>query len=511
VASTKSNIIKKKKPVTYLAGLKAITNWVFGKQRKKEDLNNIITTFEIDNKIFKRFLLFTYNSPHITWYINKYLNHLYQFNKFDTTDLINSLTYLLDINRISKKSIPESMLYLKATELNDKNKSNIKKVLEEYFNTSFDKEYNELELNFFYDLINLNLISFDDISQIDKHINSGKSTITLDTTLVPTNSAKINSSIFDVYKEFPPEIKIFCDQVKQYILSRTECKGCELYGKPTVVLDTNMEDGGDVDIMFFGLNPGSEEVEIGKTAVSKSGKVLRERMSLLPPHIKWVITNIILCHTKTEKEIKNFEDVKNRCKELIEGIQQTFPAKVIVPMGAKAADWFGLKGGMVNISGKTFTNNNQQTIIPIIHPSAANYNSNNLDKFKNDFNTILNIFNQSEKQIPSQPTTISIPVVPKKEEQIYIPTDKFINEITPDLTFFDCREVNNQILLIYIDPQGRKKYKLQEYKLQFYLKSSNWRECDQITNEIDTIVQINGFEKGQAIKLVRDKLNSIKK
>ncbi len=502
---TKGNITKKKS--NFLNGLKGLTNWLFSNNRRREELEWLIEKYEFDNNIIKRFLLYTYNTPHITWFINKYLNHLYLFNKFDTVNLIYSLTYLLDANRVTKRSIPEKLMYLKNTELADKNKQKIKELLEEYFGRLYDKEYNENELNFFYDLVNLNVISFDDVEKMDKHINSGKATLKLDDTPL-LNSPKVNNFVLDIYRELPPGIKTFCDQAKQYIFSRPECKGCELYGKPTVILDTNMDDGGNIDIIFFGLNPGTEEVEIGKPFVGKSGKILRERMALIPPHIKWVITNVVLCHTRNESDIKNPEDVKTRCRDLVDGIKQTFPAKIIVPLGAKASDWFGLKGGMASLSGKVFTSNNQ-SIIPIIHPSSANYNADNLDKFKKDFGTILNMFKSKDEQA-SVTTSIVVPEIPRYEVPIITTGDKFVTEITADLTFFDVREVNDKILMIFIDQKGQKKYLLTDYNLHFYVKNANWNQCNQITDQVDGIVHISGREKSQVIKHVRDKLNLIK-
>jgi uracil-DNA glycosylase family 4 len=503
---TSSNVTRKKPP-NYITGLKGITNWVFNKNRKKEELEYLIETFKIDNNIVKRFLLYTYNSPHMTWYVNKYLNHLYHFDRFDTVNLIYSFIYLLDVNRISRKAIPESLLYLKNTELADKNKAKIKELFEEFFSRLYDKEYNQKELNFFYDLVNLNIISFDAINKMDKHVNSGKSTLTLEDVAMP-NSPKVNNFVLDIYREFSPGIKTFCDQAKQYILSRPECKGCELYGKPTVILDTNMDDGGNIDIMFFGLNPRADDIEIGKPFSGKDGKVLRERMSLIPANTKWAIANVILCQTKTENEIKDLENVKKKCHDLIEGIRDTFPAKIIVPLGAKAADWFGLKGGMASLSGKVFTSNSQ-TIIPIIHPNAANYNADNLDKFKKDFATILNMFKPQEEQV-SVATSFVVPEVKTIEPSFKATGDKFVTTVTPDLTFFDVREVDGKILMIYINQQGQKRYKVEDYNLHFYLKNDNWRNCNQVTDRVDGIVTITGKEKGQAIKIVRDKLNLIK-
>ncbi len=496
--------ITKKKAHSPMAGLKAMTNWILGKQRKKEELKNIIQTFQIDNNILKRFLLYTYNTPYITWYINKHLNHLYNFNKYDIIDLMYSLTYLLDINRINKKSIPESLLYLKSTELADKNKSKIKQLLKEYFEKIFDREFNESELNFYYDLINLNFVTFDDINKIDEHIN-GKTTIKPQDNNIVSTPQQINHFILDIYRKFPPGIQTFCNEAKNYILSRAECKSCELFGKPSVILDTNMEDGGEVDVMFFGLNPGIEEVEINKPFVGKAGKTLRESMSHIPGHIKWVITNIILCHTRNESEIKNPEDVKKRCRKLVEGIKQTFPAKVIVPLGAKAIDWFGLKGGISSLSGRKFITNNNQQIIPIIHPSAANYNPESLNKFKKDFETVLQCLNSLQVNTPITNVTKI-----KHEEQIKVSGDKFITNVTPDLTFFDVREVSSKIIMIYINPTGQKKYLITDYNMHFYLKNDVWKNCDQITDRIDGIVNINNYEKNLTMKIVREKLNSIK-
>lgn len=509
--ATKSNVTKVKPP-SYIIGLKQITNWFFSRNRKREEVEKIIEVYGIDNNIMKRFLLYCYNTPHLIYFINKYLNHLYDFNRFDTVNLLFSLTYLLDVNRITRKSIPEKLLYLKNMELADKNKNKIIELFDEYFTRLYDKDYNKTELNFLYDLVILNVITMDDIDKIDKHLN-GKSSIKLEeiTAISSPNSPKINNFVLDIYRELPIGIKEYCDQAKQFILSRPECKGCELFGKPTVIMDTNMEDSGEVDIIFFGLNPGTEECEIGKPFVGKAGKILRERMALIPAHLKWVITNVILCHTKNENDIKKPDDVKARCRDLVEVIRQTFPAKIIVPLGAKATDWFGIKGTMGNVSGKVFTSNNQN-IIPIIHPSSANYNADNLSKFKKDFQSILNMFKSEESSVPVS-TTISVPEVKQKikyEEVIQTTGDKFITEVTPDLTFFDVREINDKILKIYIDQNGQKKYMVNDYKLHFYLKNASWKDCNQIADKVDAIVEITGREKGMAIKKIRDKLNQMK-
>jgi len=422
---------------------------------------------------------------------------------------------MLDVNRIVRKSIPEKLMYLKNTELADKNKQKIKELLHEFFDKIYDKNYNDSEMNYFYDLVNLHIISFQDLDDIDKHLNNGKSTLRMGEFQSSSTSQEIptNSIINDVYRELAPNIRSFCDNVKDFILNRDECKGCSLFGKPSVIVDTNVTDPGEVDIAFIGLNPGTEEVEVGKPFVGKAGKILRERLSLLPTDIKWAIYNIIPCHTKNENDIKNIEDVKIRCKDIFDGIKQTFPAKIMVPLGAKAFDVFGLKGSVGSLSGKMFKSNNQ-TIIPVMHPSSANYNPENLSKFKNDFQTVLNMFKTEKPQETIQTMKAPTQKYSSKNnaQEIIIPTNsnKYITQITPDLTFFDVRELGGKILRIFIDQTGQKKYMITDYTINFYVKNSSWRECDQIVSGIDNVVTISGQDKYRVIKNIKDKLNNLK-
>ena len=45
-----------------------------------------------------------------------------------------------------------------------------------------------------------------------------------------------------------------------------------------VVLDTNAEEFGEVDLMFIALNPGADEVIYNKPLVGKAGIKQREKM-----------------------------------------------------------------------------------------------------------------------------------------------------------------------------------------------------------------------------------------
>lgn len=504
----KTNIVRKK--TNYLTGLKALSSWMTGTRRDEKELEHIISKYEFNTTIFKRLISYVYNSPHIVWYINKYLNDLYNFNKMNLINLIYSFVYLLNINQ---KNQMKKLFYIKSDDLADKNKIKIKNLLNDFFSKLYDKNYNEQELNFFYDLFNLGFITVQDITEIDLHLNSNKTTVELDQFQIyqkqPQN-VETNTIALDIYRTLSEDISKYCDEIKMKILNRKECQQCELFGKPTVVLDTNMNDFGEIDIMFIGLNPGKDEVTLNKPFVGKSGIPFREKLSKLPANVKWMITNVILCHTRNEKEIKNPENVIANCQDLLVEIVSKFPAKYYVPLGAKAAKSMGLDQGITSISGKKFTNENL-TIIPIIHPSnAVNYGQ--MDKFNESFETIYELFREKSTSKPAtiQQKNLTTKSADVQEIKLTQNNSRFITEVTDDLTLFDIREINNKIIKIFIDKNFNKKYLIEDYVFSFYIHSDKWNTCSQIIDNVDFKVNIPGALKPIATKKIRDKLNQIK-
>lgn len=495
---SKKSIIPKKK--NYITGLKELTKWLFSRRDEKE-VQELIMKYELDNALLKRLASYTYNYPHIVWYINKYMNSLYQ--KFDLISMLYTFGYLLDINQ---RNQAKKLFYIKSNDLMDKNKQKIKILLSEYFDQIYDKHCNDLELNFYYDLIHLNVITLDQVHKLDEFLNGGKKTIDLsfDDINVITNPQQFNTNVLDIYKPLPESIQNFCNDIKTEVLNRPQCQKCELFGKTTVIIDTNANDFEDIDIAFIGLNPGTEESKIGKPFVGKSGKLLREVISKLPANIKWVIGNVILCYTRNEKEIKDADAVINNCYDLFVKIFTKFPTKTYVPLGAKATSVFGIKESITSVSGKTFKDRNF-TIIPLIHPSsAANYGQ--MDKFMADFKTIQNSFNTNIEPTTTKQMKKQTSTKPISNIEIGLPE----NISLEDLTFFDVREINDKIIKIFIDSNGKKQYVVEDYKMKFNVKYKNWQECNQITNEVDYRVEISGKEKSFIISKVREKLNQFK-
>ena len=68
----------------------------------------------------------------------------------------------------------------------------------------------------------------------------------------------------------------------------------------------------------------------------------------------------------------------------------------------------------------------------------------------------------------------------------------------------------DKIVKIFIDSNGKKHYKVEDYIHKFFVKFDDWKNCNQITDKVDAVVEISGKEKANVTKKVREKLNQIK-
>jgi len=483
MAKSKSNI--KKKQIDFLIVLKLITKWITNKKRNDTQLQEIIDRYKVENTIIKRILSYNYSFPYIINYYNKYFNNLYDFDKFDTKTLIKSIAYLMDINHRNENKY---FMYIKSNELKDEIKSTIKDLIKEYLSVTYDIVCNKKELNFYYKLFKIGYITDEDLLLIDRHLNGENTKIKSLQSVNFNQVINIVDNIGDeeeIELEMPENIINFINTIKQNKVSSDKCKTCELFKNSMVVLDTNSQDFGDIDIMFIGLNPGVNEVKQNKPFVGDSGKEIRKIIKSLPNNIKWLITNTILCSTGNKKDIKNIDSVKENCKNMTKEIFNKFNAKYYIPVGDDACNFFGITEKITLCSGKVFNVNENQKIIPIIHPSAVLRSGKKyLQLFNDSAKTILNCFQQNRNTTSSNITSKTL-----------IPEDKIVND-TKNLLFVDSRRIsNNQVLMIYTDLAGKKKYKLEDYKIPIYIKNKNWTECSMITNKIDDTCLLNDYEK----------------
>ena len=490
----------KKKPVDGLEFLKAITKWITNTKRSDSQLEDIIEKYKIENTIIKRILSYNLGFPYIIHYFNKYLNHIFDFNSYNTKTLIKSITYLMDINN---RNNPKMFMYIKSNDLKDEIKDTIKKLIKEYLSIAYGIFCNKRELNFYYKLFKLGVIKDEDLLEIDRLLNGDKPVIKslnfINYKEVLGVEDIVVDEIYTPQKESSPlnnEIIEFINNIKNTKINRDECKKCELYNKPIVVLDTNAKELQKVDIVFIGLNPGKDEVQQDKPFVGDSGKYIRRIIDKLPNDKTWVIFNIILCHTNNKKDINNIHDVIRNCMDFINDLFGSFPSNLYIPIGDDAKSVFGITDSITSISGKKVSLENNKIVIPLIHPSSILRNPKYQSIYDSSVKNILSMFNVVDDLVAARSESVS-------NTQNIVQDDK-------DLLLVDIKKIENgKLLMIYTDVDGNKKYITKDYQFPIMIKNKDWKECGMIADKTDDVCILNDYQKSILNKKCRQILEQM--
>ena len=123
-------------------------------------------------------------------------------------------------------------------------------------------------------------------------------------------------------------------------------------------------------IAFVGEQPGDQEDLQGRPFVGPAGQLLRARLEALRPGSRWLITNVLLSHTRNEAEIPRPDVAMAHCRELVEAILAAFPPRLLVPAGAKPMKWCGVPDPVTAASGRLYATA-RGPVLPLIHPSAV--------------------------------------------------------------------------------------------------------------------------------------------
>jgi len=461
----KANIHKKSKP-NFIEGLKQLTNWVTYTNGKIDKLEYIIEHYGITETIIKRLYSYVYSYPHIIYYCNKYLNDKYTLGSLFSNKIkkqenlvrfISGFAYILYKNNCSK----QSFMFIKSDALADKNRVNVKKLLSEYFNVVNGKVFNELELNFLYDLFVIGEITDIHLMKMDQVLNNGKSTIKLQNYTRPKieqdiqiEQPQININQNTYINEFNIELND---------LKKKQCRQCSLYNDKIIKIDSNVTQKESIDIAFFNLYSSQEDYQNNLICSDVKGQEIRKKLNYLSDNnIKWLMSSLILCKTTKENVIDN--NIFKNCQHIFKYICETFPAKYYVFFGAKANQIFGVKGKISQISGQII--NNHQ--IPIISPSSLK-SKTMVQLWEQSFQNIYQIFNlNNQDNLLTTQNNQTSTTQHNQDTNTYnfnISQDQIITEVDDSLTFFDVKEISkDKIMEVYCDSNSNKKYLIKDYQ-----------------------------------------------
>ena len=480
----------KKKKIDYLGSLKGITKWITNQNRKDDQLVEMIEKYQIKNTVVKRILSYNYGFPHIIKYFNTYMNNLYEFDRYDTRLLIKSLVYVMDVNN---RSNSRNFMFLKSATLKDDIKYTIKNLIKDYLSSVHNIECNRRDLNSYYRLFKLGVIKDEDLLEIDRLLNGDKPLIkSLDfinyNDVIKVQDLDENQleTIETGDKEFSEEITNFMNGVKTAKTNSDVCKSCGLYAKPTVVLDTNRKDMGETDVVFVGLNPGKNDAEKGLPFIDGDNRLIRNIINQLPRNKTWMMFNIILCSTSNKNEITAVDSVNNiirNCMNLTGDIFKNFPTKLYIPVGNDAKSVFNITDKITTASGKIYQIKDNVNVIPLISPGSIARNSKNKAIYDKSVQNIIDFISPFDNKTTKKKSTISV------DKETLVSDDK-------DLLLLDVKRIeNNQLLMIYTDHAGNKKYLIKDYSFPVLIKNDNWENCNMITDKFHDSCQLTDWQK----------------
>lgn len=148
------------------------------------------------------------------------------------------------------------------------------------------------------------------------------------------------------------------------------CSLCPCKGLPKVIADAEPSSfPGRIDVLFVGVNPGTEEAKQGIPFCGRAGKLLRRLAREELGLASVAYTNIILCSTNSESTIPDRTLSFSTCRPNLTKICQFFSPYIYVPCGNYAMRESGIAGSISVNQGMVFEVK-KATIIPCLHPSA---------------------------------------------------------------------------------------------------------------------------------------------
>lgn len=154
------------------------------------------------------------------------------------------------------------------------------------------------------------------------------------------------------------------------------CRKCDLW--LTAKRAVPGEGPSDSPLMIIGEAPGATEEKMGRPFVGRAGRILRD--ALERHGIKEAYITNVVKHRPPRNRRPNSQEVA-ACSKFLQQEMYTIRPRVILALGRTAAEYFGIKSKLSEVSGKPFEINGIK-VIPCYHPAAVLRNP----KLANSFN-----------------------------------------------------------------------------------------------------------------------------
>jgi len=419
--------------------------------------------------------------PKLISYINKYLNHLYDFNNIPHDQWFYTIMMIVKIFGLNHTS----QLHFSKFQANERD--DFIKTLNAYYNEVGADKLNKSELNALYILYKYGFIQ-ETILISMKEVISGKPQVNKKTEIAPKNQFNIQNDIIQNAVQNSNEVQMrtldslsatakqYVENIKAFISTSNVCKQCEINCKHSVTIDTNMTTLENADLIFIGFMPTRKDcVNNLPFSGGDEAKLFHRFLQPLANKfgLKYVLTNFIFCPLDKTKQLQNKRKVIQNCGQLLDEIIRQFTPKLKVLVGLEATKVANLKGGITKLNGK-----NIDDMFVLMDPESVIINNKKLKQYEAGWNQLEQHIQENFSQMTS---SVSI-------DQFNIPEQQKINSITNDLTLFDVKVIKDKVIMIMLDKQGRKKYFVQPINFPVYIKKGSYSECINFTDKMDGVI-----------------------
>lgn len=498
-----TNIIKHSP--SYFEGINKLTKYIIKEKLTREELQKFLEVYSLDKTIIKRIFSYISGNPQILIYINKYLNNLYE--NYDLIDFIFSIRYILRINNISKST---NLMFVKSLLHKYDKQLKIIQLLSDFFSKVYNLQLNYDELLIFFNLYSFEIITDDDIVDVDLLLNDNKQTINIKSDrLQPIEVQAYIDAAQNKTITAKESIAVQNEKPIDNIINKTElqtvklenCKDCKLFSNQSVIFDTNVDINisNNMDVAFITFAPNLEDAKRGK--IFADDNIVRKNIAAFPTNITWGIFSLLSCAIKNKSNIGNDNDVlvvQNACNQIFHKSISKYTIRYFVLIGDDVCNYFSITGKMSEIGGKIINNN----MIPVIHPSNMR-NPVAQRRAKESWDEIQKIVRTppaTEIVVPErvQPIETALEIKPNKKNKT-------------ELFLLDIRELDHgTVLLIYTDVFGNKHYEKKPNKYLGYIKETGYQDCNIITDAVDAEFIMTKNEKWKLTKKLNEKINTLK-
>lgn len=529
-----NGIVKIKNSMTYdlLSFLKELTTTLTSQKVNHSEVDLLFSKNPSNkNMAVTRLISYCYNSPHIIWYIDKYMNNKYDFNKLSESDFFHSIRFLLHQHDIMKT---RRLFFLKSEENKERNDQEFKKLIRNYYKLIEGRHINNLELNHFFSLYKKNVITYQDIFKMHKLLHNN--------TNCPIQEQSINSDIdLDLMRsnvlthlqssttENVQKVITKLNQIKE---SNPVCASCKFINNQLIPFDSNNDNIKQLDFLIVGVHPSERDIKYKKPFTDDGGIFIREQLESYKYSTNIGFINLMSCMCADDdlgKSKKQQTECIDGCKHIFTSLIKLTNPKYIITVGSKATAYLGITDPISKVCGQLITTDDH-TIIPMVNPvSLLKYENT---KISNSFNFCLKqmkaIITRTEissetasfvhnikvdkpktKQTTTKKSKSKSNSTPHADQptskqsyqqrnadmsdqdkidklisQFNIDPDDIITEVGDDLTFFDSTSINPKFILnIFLTKDGVQKFQILPFSMPVFINQVPWDASLMINSE----------------------------